>query len=86
MLCEVCSLCYVKSLVCVMLQSVLCVAFSVSGSLLKRLLAALLIPADVYISNYISTQARPGPKFEPSGAMPGPGPIRAQGGPQGRGP
>ena len=55
-------LCYVQSLVCVMrsLYSVLCVAHSVSGSLLKRLVAALLIPVDrcvymymIYIYTYI---------------------------------
>ena len=46
------SLCYVQSVVCVMCrlhQSLLCVAFSVSGSPLERLVAALLIPADVSI-------------------------------------
>ena len=45
MVCEVFSLCYMKSLVCVMgsLWSVLRVVFSVSGSPLKRLVAALLI-------------------------------------------
>ena len=45
-----------KPSVCVMcsLQSVLCVAFSVSGSPLQRLVAALLVPVDRYcVHRYI---------------------------------
>ena len=47
---DVFSLSYMQYSACVMcsLESVLCAAFSVSGSTLKRLVASLLIPADRY--------------------------------------
>ena len=75
------SLCHVKSLVCVMctLQSVLCVAFSVSSSPLKRLVAALLIPADTYVYIYVYISIYP---RVPMRAWP----VRPQGGLQGPGP
>ena len=64
-LCAVRSLRYVQSLACVMrsLLSFFCVASSVSGSPLKRLVAALLIPADIYIYIYIYIiyEGEPGP-------------------------